>query len=241
MRAGIELHSCALRCVSPCFPSLHCCTRDHVRVAHLRDHGTSPFRTSGMVRQSLAFREGTGCPTCHESGAHLRSGTPVKALDSWANAPVDDESERTVESEGTLRALGVPASWNFYVVSLAAMLALAGLDFVGALFAKEWAERHHPGFFLAGLLCFGVLFAVYAASLQVAELSVVTFGWIVFLQVGLLILDRVRYGVELPPGKWVAIAVILVLQAYLILAPNGAVVESEANSSAAVTHEGRDQ
>lgn len=122
--------------------------------------------------------------------------------------------------DSALRALGVPASWHFYVLSLAAMLALAGLDFVGALFAKEWAERQHAGFFLAGLLCFGVLFAVYAASLRVAELSVVTFGWIVFLQVGLLVLDRVRYGVELPPGKWLAISAILVLQAYLILAPN---------------------
>lgn len=73
----------------------------------------------------------------------------------------------------------------------------------------------------AGLLTFGVLFGVYAASLKVAELSTVTFGWVVFLQVGLLVLERVRYGVELPPGKWAAIAAILVLQAYLILAPNG--------------------
>jgi len=143
-----------------------------------------------------------------------------------------------VESESALRALGVPASWDFYVLSLAAMLALAGLDFVGALFAKEWAERQHAGFFLAGLLCFGVLFAVYAASLRVAELSVVTFGWIVFLQVGLLVLDRVRYGVELPPGKWAAIAVILVLQAYLILVPNGATAGADADSSAAHAHEG---
>jgi hypothetical protein len=71
-----------------------------------------------------------------------------------------------------------------------------------------------------GLLSFGILFAVYAASLKVAELSVVTFGWIVFLQVGLVLLDRIRYGVELPPGKWVAIVAILTLQAYLILAPN---------------------
>lgn len=55
-----------------------------------------------------------------------------------------------------------------------------------------------------------------------AELSTVTFGWVVLLQVGILILERVRYDVELPPGKWVAIAAILVLQAYLIMAPNGA-------------------
>ena len=119
------------------------------------------------------------------------------------------------------RVLGVPASWHFYLVSLAAMLVLAGLDFAGAVFAKQWVEGRQAGWFLAGLLTFGVLFAVYAASLQVAELSVVTFGWVVFLQVGLLLYERLRYGVELPAGKWAAIAAILVLQAYLILAPNG--------------------
>lgn len=116
--------------------------------------------------------------------------------------------------------LSVPPPWRFYLVSLSAMLALAGLDFVGALFAKEWAERQHPALFLAGLLTFGVLFTVYAASLKVAELSVVTFGWVVFLQIGLLLLDRLRYGVHLSTGKWLAIVAILALQAYLILAPN---------------------
>jgi hypothetical protein len=100
------------------------------------------------------------------------------------------------------------------------MLALAGLDFVGAIFAKEWAERQHTAFFLAGLLTFGLLFTVYAASLKVAELSYVTFGWIVFLQVGLVLLDRLRYGVEISTGKWIAIIAIVALQAYLILAPN---------------------
>lgn len=121
-----------------------------------------------------------------------------------------------------LRALGIPSSWHFYLASFGAMLALAGLDLLGAVFAKEWAERHHAAWFLAGLLSFGALFAVYAASLQVAELSVVTLGWIVFLQVGLLLLDRVRYGVDLPPAKLVAVAVILLLQVYLVLAPNEA-------------------
>lgn len=120
-----------------------------------------------------------------------------------------------------LRTLGAPAAWHFYLTSLAAMLALAGLDLAGALFAKEWVEQRQPAWFLAGLPTFGVLFAVYAASLRFAELSVVTLGWIVFLQVGLLLYDRLRYGVALPPAKWVAIIVILVLQAYLVLAPNG--------------------
>jgi len=125
-----------------------------------------------------------------------------------------------MRSAAATATTGVPASWRFYAVSLGAMLALAGLDVVGSVFAKEWAEGRHLGWFFAGLLCFGVLFTVYATSLKVAELSVVTFGWIVFLQVGLLLYERLRYGFELPPAKWAAIAAILALQAYLILAPN---------------------
>jgi hypothetical protein len=113
-----------------------------------------------------------------------------------------------------------PDSWSFSLLCVGAMLALAGLDFAGSVLAKEWTERQHFGLFLGGLLTFVLLFIVYAASLKVAELSVVTFGWIIFLQVGLLLLDRLRYGVMLPNGKWLAVAVILVLQAYLILAPN---------------------
>src|SRR6266545_2237436 len=70
----------------------------------------------------------------------------------------------------------------------AAMVMLAALDFLGTVFAKEWAERHNHWLFAAGLLAFGVLFAVYAVSLHVAELSTVTFGWIVTLQIGLLLL-----------------------------------------------------
>jgi hypothetical protein len=108
------------------------------------------------------------------------------------------------------------------VILFAAMIALAGLDFLGAVLAKEWAASRSHWLFAAGLLAFAVLFGVYAVSLEMAELSTVTFGWIIFLQVGLLLYERIRYGVTLPAGKWVAIPVILGLQAYLVLAPNGA-------------------
>ena len=60
----------------------------------------------------------------------------------------------------------------------------------------------------------------YAIGLRFAEMSTVTFGWIVGLQVAVLFLERVRYGVSLPTGKWIAIVAILGLQAYLVLAPN---------------------
>ena len=102
-----------------------------------------------------------------------------------------------------------------------AMVLLAALDFIGAVLAKEWATERNHWLFAAGLVAFGALFAVYAVSLKLAELSTVTFGWIITLQVGLLLLERIRYAVVLPNGKWAAIVAILVLQAYLILAPNG--------------------
>ena len=64
-----------------------------------------------------------------------------------------------------------------------------------------------------------MLFWVYASSLKYAELALVTMGWVVMLQVGLVLIDRWVYGVELPLGKWVAIGVVLLAQGYLVLAP----------------------
>src|SRR4029453_6494235 len=85
-----------------------------------------------------------------------------------------------------------------------AMLMLAALDFIGAVFAKEWGAQRNHWLFAAGLGAFAALFAVYAVSLRMAELSTVTFGWIVTLQVGLLLLERLRYEAGLPGGKWAA-------------------------------------
>jgi len=120
------------------------------------------------------------------------------------------------------------ATWQFILTSLSAMIILALFDFVGAVFAKEWADTRQPWWFVAGLATFMGLFCFYAYSLKTAELSIVTIGWVVFLQVGLLLYERVRYGTELPPLKWAAIVLILALQAYLVLAPNdaGQVAES---------------
>ena len=113
------------------------------------------------------------------------------------------------------------ATWQFILTSLSAMILLALFDFVGAVFAKEWADTRQPWWFVAGLATFMGLFCFYAYSLKTAELSIVTIGWVVFLQVGLLLYERFRYGTELPAMKWAAIVIILSLQAYLVLAPNG--------------------
>ena len=73
---------------------------------------------------------------------------------------------------------------------------------------------------LGGMGVFAVLFWVYGRSLAYAELATVTISWVVMLQVGVLLIDRFRDGVHLPPGKWLAIAAILGLQGYLLLASN---------------------
>lgn len=120
-----------------------------------------------------------------------------------------------------LRPQGFSPLLQVFITSVSAMLVLALLDFIGAVFAKEWADTRQPWWFAAGLLAFMGLFVFYAASLKTAELSIVTIGWVVFLQVGLLLYERVRYGASLPPLKWAAIVLILTLQAYLVLVPNG--------------------
>ena len=112
------------------------------------------------------------------------------------------------------RSLGVP------IAPVMAMIGLAALDFIGAICAKEWTNRQQTWLLLAGAGSFLILFALYAMILKTAELSIVTIGWVVFLQVGVLLVDRFHYGASLSRDKWIAIVIILLLQAYLVLAPS---------------------
>jgi multidrug transporter EmrE-like cation transporter len=127
-------------------------------------------------------------------------------------------------------------SLPLFLTSISAMIVLALLDFLGAVLAKEWADTRQPWWFVAGLLTFMGLFAFYATSLKTAELSMVTIGWVVFLQVGLVLYERARYGASLPPLKWVIVVLILTLQAYLILTPNGS--DSSQVDRAAISKDG---
>lgn len=113
-----------------------------------------------------------------------------------------------------------PESWPQWVVAVSAMLMLAVLDLAGALAAKEAVERRSHSLAALGVVLFVLLFWVYASSLQYAELAPVTFGWIVILQVGVLLVDRFRYDVQLSPGKVVAVLAMLAAQAYLLIAPS---------------------
>ncbi|MGB7817672.1 MAG: hypothetical protein WBL35_02905 [Ornithinibacter sp.] len=119
-----------------------------------------------------------------------------------------------------LPLIKLPSTWPLPVVAGLAMAALALLDLLGAIAAKEWAERQNTLALGLGLLAFLTLFWVYASSLQYAELAVVTMGWIVLLQVGIVVIDKIHYSTSLPADKIAAIVVILVAQGYLLLAPS---------------------
>jgi len=97
---------------------------------------------------------------------------------------------------------------------IAAILVLAALDLAGAALARSWSDHRSMITMFGGMAVFSLLFVVYGKSLDYAELSTVTIGWIVLLQIGVVVLDRLN-GVAIPPPKMTAIALILVLQAYL--------------------------
>ena len=113
-----------------------------------------------------------------------------------------------------------PASWPVPAVASVAMAVLAGLDLLGAIAAKEWAEKQSIAAIAFGTIASVALFWFYASSLQYAELAVVTMGWIVLLQVGIVIVDRVHFGTMLSADKIGALIIILVAQGYLVLAPS---------------------
>src|SRR4051812_15576131 len=109
--------------------------------------------------------------------------------------------------------------WPPLITMITAMVLLAALDLAGALAAKEAVERRSWGFAVVGAATFLLLFLVYLAALEVAELVVVTLGWIVLLQLGLVAFDRLLYHSTLPRGWPIAMAVIIAALGYLMLGP----------------------
>ncbi len=99
----------------------------------------------------------------------------------------------------------------------AAVATLAGLDLAGAVLAKEYALRPRWLLLVAGVATFALLFIVYVISLSVSELWVVTFGWVVLLEVGVLVIDRVRFSTAIPPHKLVLAGLLVTLQLALML------------------------
>jgi hypothetical protein len=107
-------------------------------------------------------------------------------------------------------------SVNHAAAATGAMIVLAGLDFAGALLARRWAHGGSVAWFVAGALCFVLLFWVYGSSLRYADLVVVTFGWVAALQVGLLVVGRVGAAKPMPLHNWIAAGAIIALEGVLI-------------------------
>ena len=95
------------------------------------------------------------------------------------------------------------------------MLALAALDFAAALMAQDFADRRRIPTLLIGSALSISLFVVYAVALRLANLSIVTMGWIVMLQVAVIAFDVTRHGLHLRVTQWLAVGLVIVLQVFL--------------------------
>jgi multidrug transporter EmrE-like cation transporter len=112
-------------------------------------------------------------------------------------------------------ATNTPAHHGMFA-AVGAIIVLAALDLVGALLARHWADHHSSVALVGGVTVFGLIFVVYGKSLDYAELGTVTIGWVVLLQVGVVLIDRHRNAGPIPLDRWLVIALILVGQAYLM-------------------------
>ncbi|MEZ5298782.1 MAG: hypothetical protein R2697_21620 [Ilumatobacteraceae bacterium] len=92
-------------------------------------------------------------------------------------------------------------------------LVLAAVDVIEAVMAKEWSERRSVWLLVGGVAAATALFALFSVAMRYSDMSTVTLGWIVVMQVGLMVTERVRYGVDHGLDRWAAVAGMIALQA----------------------------
>jgi uncharacterized membrane protein YhaH (DUF805 family) len=102
---------------------------------------------------------------------------------------------------------------------LAAILTLAGLDVAAAVAFKEAARQSNPLYAIYGVALFVGVGAVLTMTLELAELTIVSLGWIVMFQVVIMLIDHIRYDVT--PGRVQLAAIVVALLALVVagLAP----------------------
>lgn len=103
------------------------------------------------------------------------------------------------------------------IVGITALLAV--LDLAEAIVAKEWADRRNHWLFVVGAVCAIGLFVLFAVAVRFAEMSTVTLGWVVAMQVGLMLAEQFRYGVGHGANRWAAVLAMIALQMYLLATP----------------------
>lgn len=126
----------------------------------------------------------------------------------------------TIELRPPVILADAPNTGGISALAAGSMLALAALDLIGSYCALRYVATGHQVWWTAGAVAFVSLFGVYSACLRWAELSIVTIGWIVLIQVGVLAMDWLSNGFMLPTGKLVAVAIILCALTYVLFAPN---------------------
>ena len=105
------------------------------------------------------------------------------------------------------------------VIVIGITALLAALDLSGAILAKEWGDRRHLWLFVVGAASAIGLFVTFAVAVRYAEMSTVTLGWVVAMQVGLMLAEQYRYGVGHGTDRWAAVLAMIALQVYLLAAP----------------------
>lgn len=116
---------------------------------------------------------------------------------------------------------------------LGAMLLLATLDATAALFLKEAVQHRNPLFAVYGIVLMVAVAGVLMWTLELAELTIVSLGWIILFQVAVMVIDRYRYDVVPGRVQLIAIIVAVIALAVAALAPNAA------QEQQAKTHEGK--
>ena len=101
-------------------------------------------------------------------------------------------------------------------------LVLAGLDIGESVLAKEWALRRSPWLLAAGLTASVLMFVLFVVAIGYTEMSTVTIGWVVLMQLGLMVTETVRYDVAHTTDRWVAMGAIVCLLGYLVVSPASA-------------------
>jgi hypothetical protein len=118
--------------------------------------------------------------------------------------------------------LRLPDNWPQPVAAAVTLLLLTALDVIGTIAAKEAVERRSVmsiAYAAIGTCGFVMMWWIFASSLRLNGLVVITVGWCVLVQVAVLFLNHFTYGEELPPGKLIAVVLAIAAQVYLLVGP----------------------
>ena len=111
------------------------------------------------------------------------------------------------------------------LVLIGVLTLLAGVDSLATLALKEAMARRDPALAAAGILGMVTLGVIVMVASRIAELTLVSLGWIVLFQVIVTFADVRWYGVRLSTVQAVAIGVAMAALVVAIVATPARVEE----------------